>query len=414
MTQSHPWLEAQFADIRPKAIAALTRQFRDLDLAEEAFATACMRALETWPKKGQPKDPFAWLLAVGRNAGRDILRRQKRSSATDAENEDKSVNPEDEYAHALDQHGLRDDVLRLLFICCHPAISSQDQAAVALRIVTGLGVDEIARAFLVKPKTMEQRITRAKQTIARTHTPFDTPNLAERSTRLNAVSLMVYLLFNEGWSASSGDIHIKTSLCEEAIRLVRLLLDLFPGISELMGLLSLFLFQHARREARQNAQGELVPLDEQDRTRWNKSMISEAQSLLEKALRHRTPGPYQIQAAISAAHATAATPAETDWHEIERLYRALSLVQPSPVVSLNHATAVGKVKGPHAALASLKPLAEDLKDYRWFHTARAAFELEVGNYAGAKSAFETALTLGPTVQERASLQEKIALCEKNI
>lgn len=409
---AHGWLEARFAAIRPKALAALTRQFRDVDLAEEAFAIASMRALKIWPKKGLPDDPFAWLLKVGRNAGLDIIRRNVHAASFEIE-PGVQADVEKKLVEALDRDGLRDDVLRLLFICCHPDLGRQDQLALALKIVAGMSVDEIARAFLVKPKTMEQRITRAKRAVAAADIPFETPDFAERARRFKAVSLMLYLLFNEGWSASSGDVQIKTPLCDEAIRLTRLLLDLFPGLSELMGLLALFLFQHSRRHARLDNAGDLIPLDDQNRTRWDREMIGEGKALLQKALRHSTPGPYQIQAAIAAVHADADQDDETDWAEIERLYEALYAIEPTPVIRLNQAAALAKVKGPKAALAFIDPLASDLQSYRWYHAARAAFLFDLKSYGEARKAYQQALLLRPTEPEKRFLARKIAACEEN-
>ncbi len=411
MTVTHAWLEARFAEVRPKAIAALTRQFRDLELAEEAFAASCLKALQVWPQRGRPDDPFAWLLTVGRNAGVDIIRRASRTRDIPVP-ETVNDTPEDDLIADLDAGGLRDDVLRLLFICCHPDLTPRDQSALALKIVAGLSVAEIARAFLVKPKAMEQRLTRAKRMATHANVPFETPDLAERHNRLKTVSLMVYLLFNEGWSASAGEIQIKTALCDEAIRLARLLLALFPGVSELMGQLALFLFQHSRRRARIDAAGDLMPLDDQDRTLWDRSMTAEAQALLEKALRHGAPGPYQIQAAIAAVHAGAPAADDTDWHEIERLYAALYLLEPTAVVKLNHAVAIAKVDGPTAALDMLATLADDLAGYKWFHTARAAFLSELGDFRRAKAAYECAMSLETTTPERRHLCRKIAACEK--
>lgn len=401
------WLEIQFSNIRPRAIASLTRQFRDLELAEEAFAISCVRALSNWPEKGLPDDPFAWLLTVARNAGRDILRQRSRSYGTQLDDAPLEM-PEDAYIEEIDSKGLRDDVLRLLFICCHPTLTLQDQLALALRIVTGMSVDEISRAFLVKPKTMEQRITRAKRTISVANIPFETPDLIERSKRLNAVMLMLYLLFNEGWSASSGETQIKLPLCHEAIRLSRLLLTLFPSVSELMGLLALFLFQHSRHKARLSVDGELLPLEDQSQELWDHTIIFEARALLEKALRHGTPGSYQIQAAIASEHSRKQPSNETKWIEIERLYHALYLLEPTPIIKLNHATAIAKTKGPGAAIDMLVPLKNDLHSYRWYHAALGSFYLELEDFPASKSAYETALTLDPTTQEKAFLFRKIA------
>ncbi|MEH6404322.1 MAG: RNA polymerase sigma factor [Sneathiella sp.] len=405
------WLEIQFSIIRPRALAALTRQFRDLEIAEESFAISCERALKNWPARGLPDDPFAWLLTVSRNAGRDILRKQSRHYG--AEQAEPSEMLEELYIEYIDNEGLRDDVLRLLFICCHPALTPQDQSAVALRIVTGMSVEEISGAFLIKPKTMEQRITRAKRTIASANTPFETPDLIERSNRLNTVMLMLYLTFNEGWSASSGETHIKLPLCNEAIRLCRLLLDLFPSVSELMGLLSLFLFQHSRWTARISEQGNLIPLEHQDRTKWDHAKINEAHALLEKALRHGTPGSYQVQAAIASEHARNQPSSETDWVEIERLYRALYLLEPTPVIKLNHATAIAKTKGPRAAIDILKTLEKELAHYRWYHSALGGLYEEIRDFSASIAAYNEALLLNPTKQETQFLADKISMLEKN-
>lgn len=402
------WIKAHFAEIRPKALAALTRRFRDLDLAEEAFATACMRALKAWPEKGLPRDPFAWLLTVAGNAALDSLRRKQSRPDTDLGEE----SPETALIEEIDQAGLRDDILRLLFICCHPDLPPQDQSALALRVVTGMSVGEIAAAFLVKPKAMEKRITRAKRTVRASPIPYETPSLAERLTRLNSVMLMLYLLFNEGWSASAGDVPIKQPLCEEAIRLTRLLVDLYPGMAEGKGLLALMLFHTSRRAARLNEDGGLVRLEEQDRQLWDTVSAAEARGLLHVALRRGEAGPYQIQAAIAATHIDAPSAAETDWAEIERLYAALYAIDPSPVIRLNQAAALAKTAGPAAALTLMADLSEPLHRYRWYHAMKGDLLLECGCPAEAADAFRTALDLAVTAQERAALTEKLKGCEK--
>ena len=410
----HEWLEVRFAEVRPKAIATLTRQFQVIELAEDAFATSCEKALKVWPVSGMPRDPLAWLITVARNSLKDQLRRHALHIETAYDSVAPAVLDQAEQIASQDSQindeELRDDVLRLLFICCHPALSFQDQAAIALRIVTGMRVDEIARAFLVKTKTMERRITRAKQTISKANTAFESPSLQERHQRLEAVSLMIYLLFNEGWLASTGNSHLKLPLCDEAIRLARLLLDLFSGISELMGLLALFLFQHSRRNARIDSTGAMVPLDKQNRDLWDQQLIAEANALLEKALRHATPGRYQIQAAIAAVHSASSIKQPTDWLELDRLYEALYLFDPSPIVKLNHAAVVAKIDGPAAALSRLDPLAVSLTNYRWYHSARGEFLLQLKRYNDAREAFEDALSLNPTDVESHSLQSKIEMC----
>ncbi|MEH6630257.1 MAG: RNA polymerase sigma factor [Halopseudomonas aestusnigri] len=413
----HPWLDARFSEIRPKAIAALTRYFRDLELAEEAFSQACIKAMKSWPDKGLPDDPLAWLLAVGRNAGLDILRKQKsadshkQEAAVSFRSDDNITSPSN---NDIDQDELRDDILRLLFVCAHPKLTLQDQSSLALKIVIGLSVEQIARAFLIKPKTMEQRITRAKRTIIQADIPFEIPDIVQRSERLKTVSLMIYLLFNEGWSASSGELQIKTPLCEEAIYLARLLLSLFPAQTELMGLLALFLFQHARYKARINERGELVVLDEQDRTLWSQTLISEARGLLDKALRHGTPGSFQVQAAIAAVHSTAPSSETTDWAEIERLYSILYRYDPTPVVRLNHAVALAKTQGPKAAIEMLKPLENELKNYRWYHSVLGAFFMDTNQYLPARQSYQAAISLAPTDPEKHALLIKIAQCEEKL
>ncbi|MEO0913894.1 MAG: sigma-70 family RNA polymerase sigma factor [Pseudomonadota bacterium] len=399
---SEGWLSARFAEIRPRALAALTRQFRDLDLAEEAFGDACLSALRRWPAHGQPDDPLAWLLTVARNRGIDRLRRARREGAL----RDDAGGPLAEEAEMteIDPDALRDDVLRLLFVCCHPALSRQDQLALALKVVAGMRVAEVARAFLVTPRTMEQRITRAKRRIAEHPVPFETPEPVERLRRLREVSLMVYLMFNEGWSASSGDVQIKQPLCGEAIRLARLLLQLFPGMTEQMGLLALLLFQHARHAARVDADGDLVPIDRQDRALWDRALIAEAAFLTSKARRHGGQGAFQLQAEIAELQATAPSDAEVDWARMEALYGTLYLLQPTPVVRLNQAVAVGKARGAAAALPLLEEVAEALRGYRWFHTTRAGFLEELGEAEAARTAYDAALRLGPTDQERRAIE----------
>ncbi|MCG8491199.1 MAG: RNA polymerase sigma factor [Sneathiellales bacterium] len=405
------WLTSRFSQIRPKAIGALNRYFRDIDLAEEAFSISCTRALSHWQKNGLPDDPLAWLLTVGRNAGRDIIRKNARLESLDEKQEELAAQQISENEELI---GFRDDVLRLMFICCHPDLSPQDQSALALKIVAGLSISEIASAFLVKPKTMEQRIRRAKKTISEANIPFEIPSMIERNTRLKSVMLMLYLLFNEGWSASSGEAPVKATVCNEAIRLTRTLLELFPSITELMGLLALFLYQHSRREARADIKGDLLPLEEQDRSLWDLGMIKEAHALMEKSVRHMTPGPYQIQAAIAGVHARSKSDEKTDWHEIEKLYSALYALEPSPVVKLNHAAAIAKTKGPVAALETLSPLCEELKAYKWFHAMRASLYLEIEDFAAAKVAYEKVLSLNPLAAEKRFIEEKLEFCKKNL
>lgn len=285
------WIEAQIVAARPRVVGALLRYFRDLDVAEEAFQEACLRALRTWPGRGLPRDPAAWLILVGRNAALDHLQRQARMTGLP---EEAAISDTDDtepaLAERLDTADYRDDILRLLFVCCHPDLSMTQQVALALRIVCGLPVGRIARAFLVGDRAMEQRITRAKARIAALDLPFETPGPTEREARVAAVSVMIYLLFTEGYT----DAHPRSErahLCDEAIRLARLMLGLYPGDAELMGLLALLLLQHSRQAARFDATGASVLLEDQDRRLWDRMRIAEASTLLEKALRQGAPGP---------------------------------------------------------------------------------------------------------------------------
>jgi len=402
------WIDAALISARPQAVGALLRYFRDLDLAEEAYQNACLRALKTWPQNGPPRDATAWLIMVGRNSGIDDARRRNRLAELPPEDAISDTDDaEGEIAERLDGSHYRDDILRLLFICCHPQLPATQQIALALRIVSGLTVKQIARAFLVSEAAMEQRITRAKAAVAKADVPFETPGAVERSERLAAVAAMIYLVFNEGYSASGDSIAERAPLCDEAIRLARLLLRLFPSEPEIMGLLSLLLLQNARAGARYDADGGIVLLDDQDRSRWNKPMIAEGMALIDKAMRHQSSGPYQVQAAIAALHSSAAHPSETDWTQIELLYRTLEMQQPSPVVTLNRAVAVSKVQGPQAALDLIEPLAKRLSGYFNFHGVRGALLLQLGRCDEARCAFDQAIALAGTTAEAAHIRMHI-------
>ncbi|HEU4517908.1 MAG TPA: RNA polymerase sigma factor [Microvirga sp.] len=399
------WIDAALTGARPQALGALLRYFRDLDLAEEAFQDACLRALRTWPRNGPPRDPAAWLIFVGRNAAIDQVRHRGRQEALPAEELISDLDdPEDALVERLDGADYRDDVLRLLFICCHPDLPATQQIALALRIVCGLSVPQIARAFLVGEAAMEQRITRAKSRIAAAGVPFEAPGAVERAERLAAVAAMVYLVFNEGYSTSGDAAPARAPLCEEAIRLARLLLRLFQGEPEIMGLTALLLLQHARAPARFAPDGSIVLLEDQDRLLWNRTMIAEGLALIDKAMRHRRPGPYQVQAAIAALHARAARPEETDWEEIDLLYGALERLQPSPVVTLNRAVAVAKLRGPEAALAMIEPLAPRLSGYFHFFGVRGALLLQLRRPEEARVAFDQAIALARTAAEAAHIR----------
>ncbi len=397
------WMEAELASARPQAVGALLRHFRDLDTAEDAFQEACLRALKSWSEP--PRDPTAWLIFVGRNFALDQIRRRSRQEALpDEERLSDLSDAEAALAERLDGSQYRDDVLRLLFICCHPALPASQQIAVALRIVSGLSVKEIARAFLVSETAMEQRITRAKRRITASEVSFEAPGPVERTERLAVVAAMIYLLFNEGYSASGGEVHVRVPLCEEAIRLARLLMRLFPDEGEVQGLTALLLLQHARARARLDAQDNIVVLDDQDRSLWDHGMIAEGLALVDRALRQNRLGPYQLQAAIAAVHARAARSADTDWAEIDALYAFLETVQPSPVVTLNRAVAVSKVRGPAAALAMIGPLEERLSGYFHFFGLKGALLLQMGRNGEAREALEQAFALANTPAEAAHIQ----------
>ena len=402
------WIDAALTSARPQAIGALLRYFRDLDTAEEAYQEACLRALRTWPDKGPPRDAAAWLIMVGRNAALDGVRRKSRLTELPGEDQISDVDDvETPMAERLDGAHYRDDILRLMFICCHPDLPATQQIALALRIVSGLSVKQIAKAFLVGEAAMEQRITRAKARIAKAETPFEAPGAVERSERIAAVASMVYLVFNEGYSAGADAAEARARLSEEAIRLARLLLRLFQAEPEIMGLTALLLLQHARSAARFDADGAIILLEDQDRSLWNRDMIGEGLALIDKAMRHRRPGPYQIQAAIAALHARAATPADTDWVQIEALYVGLERLTPSPVVTLNRAVAASKARGPAEALALIEPLEGALSGYFYFFGARGAFLLQLGRDDEARQAFDRAISLANTAAEAAHIRGQI-------
>jgi RNA polymerase sigma-70 factor (ECF subfamily) len=402
------WLDTALRAARPRALAALLRYFSDLDVAEEAFQEACLGALEKWPQNGPPRDPAAWLIFVGRNSGIDAVRRRQKERELPGDEQLSDLDDvEASVAERLDDAHYRDDILRLLFVCCHPDLPATQQIALALRLVCGLSVKQIARAFLVTEAAMEQRITRGKQRVGAADVPFEAPSVPERAARLAEVAAVVYLMFNEGYSATGGDAHMRVPLCDEAIRLGRLLLRLFSDEPSIMGLLALMLLQHARAEARLDAEGSIVLLEEQDRTRWNGDMIVEGLALLDKAMRHRRPDPYQVQAAIAALHARAARPGDTDWVQIERLYATLEHLQPSPVVTLNRAVAVSKVQGPAEALALIEPLASQLSGYFHFFGLEGALYKQLGRADEARTAFDRAIALANTPAEAAHIRMQL-------
>ena len=402
------WIDGALTAARPQAIGALLRYFRDLDLAEEAFQDACLRALRNWPEKGPPRDPAAWLIMVGRNAAIDQVRRRSRQEALpDEETISDLDDVESPLAERLDGADYRDDVLRLLFICCHPDLPATQQVALALRIVSGLSVKQIARAFVVGEAAMEQRITRAKARIAANTVPFEAPGPVERAERLAAVAAMIYLVFNEGYSAGSAEQDDRAALPIEAMRLARLLLRLYPAEPEIMGLLALMLLQHSRAAARFDAAGEVILLDDQDRGRWDRRMIGEGLALLDKAIRHRRRGPYQVQAAIAAMHARAERPEDTDWAHIDDLYAALEQLAPSPIVTLNRAVAVSKVKGAQVALVMIEPLGERLGGYFHYFGLKGSLLMQLGRAAEARTAFGQAIALATTPAQAAHIRQHL-------
>ena len=403
------WIDPVLSAARPQVMGALLRYFRNLDTAEEAFQEACLRALTNWPQNGPPRDAAAWLILVGRNAAMDQVRRQARHTElpdevtlSDLEDAETSL------ADRLDGEHYKADILRLLFICCHPELPATQQIALALRIVCGLSVKQIAQAFLVSEAAMEQRITRAKARIGNAGTAFETPGAPERAERLAAVAAMIYLLFNEGYSASSSrEAEARKPLGEEAIWLGRLLLRLFPAEPEIMGLTALMLLQRARAKARFDREGNVVLLEDQDRNLWSRPRIAEGLALIDKAMRHRRPGPYQIQAAIAALHARAQHAEDTDWTQIDLLYANLERLQPSPVVTLNRAVAVSKVRGPEAALEMIEPLGERLKGYFYFHGVKGALLEQLERPLEAREAFGRAIALANTPAEAAHIRQHL-------
>jgi RNA polymerase sigma-70 factor (ECF subfamily) len=386
----------------------LIRLLGDFDVAEEAMHDAFRAALEQWPRDGVPANPRAWLVSTGRFKAIDGLRRQKRFDSLDEEGHEVDVAVVDAAAWA-DAESVEDDRLRLVFICCHPALAFDAQVALTLREVCGLTTEEIGRAFLTPAPTLAQRIVRAKAKIRDAHIPYQVPAPSELPERLEAVLRVIYLVFNEGYTASSGAALTRHDLSEEAIRLGRLLVELLPD-PEAIGLLALMMLHESRRTARTSPSGELILLEDQDRSLWNRALIEEGSRLVRTALETRRFGPYTLQAAISAVHAEAPHAAATDWTEIVGLYDALLRMDDSPVIELNRAVAVAMRDGPAAGLASIDAILGrgDLKDYRLAHAARAEFCRRLGRTADALAAYRKALTLTRQEPERRFLERRIA------
>jgi RNA polymerase sigma-70 factor (ECF subfamily) len=403
----HSLLDSVYRAESGRILATLIRLLGDFDLAEDAVHDAFVAALEQWPKDGVPANPRAWLVSAGRFRAIDALRRRARFDASQ-EKIAAQLETQSNEAEGLDDQSVEDDQLRLIFTCCHPALASEARVALTLREVCGLTTEEIARAFLTAAPTLAQRIVRAKAKIHDARIPYQVPSPAELPERLDTVLQVVYLVFNEGYSASSGASLTRADLSSEAIRLGRLLLELLPE-PEVVGLLALMLLQESRRAARTSPTGELILLENQDRSRWNREQIAEGVALVERALLSRRFGPYTLQAAIVAVHSEAPSAAATDWPQIVALYSVLARAEPSPVVELNRAVAVAMRDGPEAGLKLIEAILGrgELADYHLAHSARADLYRRLGKTAEARSAYEQALALTRQEPERRFLENRL-------
>jgi RNA polymerase sigma-70 factor (ECF subfamily) len=392
-------IERVFREEYGRAVAVLVRVFGDIAAAEEAVQDAFTAALERWPSSGVPPSPAGWIITTARHRAIDRFRRE--ASRDDRHAEAVLLQARDEPA---EESAVRDDQLRLMFTCCHPALATGVQVALTLRLLGGLTTAEIAHAFLVPEPTMAQRLVRAKSKIRDARIPYRVPGEAELPARLDSVLAVIYLIFNEGYKASSGERLVREDLCREAIRLGRLLQELMPGEPEVMGLLALMLLVESRRATRTTPEGGLVLLADQNRNLWNRLLIAEGQAIVRQCLRLNRPGPNQIQAAIQAVHSDAPTAAATDWRQILQLYDQLLSITPSPVVKLNRAVAVAEIEGPDAALALVDEL--DLGDYPLFHAIRADLLRRLGRKIEASQAYEMAIGRTENATEREFLERR--------
>jgi RNA polymerase sigma-70 factor (ECF subfamily) len=412
MDELGPTLRAAY----PQALATLTRLVGQVDVAEDALQDAALRAVATWREQGVPDLPAAWLVRTARNRLIDLHRKRKLQHQHEARLTELFGRDRDAWS-AIETDAcepVKDDLLRLVFMCCHPELPEDDRIVLTLRAVGGLTVEEIASAFLISDRAMEQRLTRAKRRIREAAIPYTTPEASELRDRLDSVLAVVYLVFNEGYKTARGAHAMRLRLAREAIRIGRLLVTLFRDDPEVAGLLSLMLLHHSRAKARLNDCGEMIPLDEQDRSLWDRSLIAEGRALLDRALRAGRPGPYQIQAAIAAVHTAAVSADETDWVQIAALYRMLERRLPTPVVRLNRAVAVARAEGPEAALSILASIetVPAMQRYHHFHVVLGELCAEVGDVGRARMTYARALELAANERERSYIRRRLAELEE--